>query len=153
MPRLNPVAEFLTFSAYPDVDLAKSMKNILVIEDDDHFRFLVCKFLRKNNFHVIEAENPVVGMQLSQEQYPDLIICDLDLPDQNDYHILKKLQEDSRTGKIPLIFLIGKADEYHRVQARELGANIWLKKPIDFSKLLLAIVINLNPFMEKYGDF
>lgn len=127
------------------------MKNILVIEEDDHFRFLVCQFLRENNFHVIESENVLSGMQLSQEQYPDLIICDLDLTTENGDRILEQLHQDPTTGKIPFIFLLSKTDESHRQKARKLGANLWLKKPVSFSNLLLSIAIQLNKPIEKYG--
>jgi len=125
------------------------MKNILVIEDNDNLRFLVCEFLREQNFHVIAAENTLIGMQLSQEQYPDLIIYDLDLPAQNGYQILEKLHEDPTTGKIPLIFLLSNTDESHRQQVRQLGVNLWLKKPIRFNDLLWAIAIQLNKTIEK----
>lgn len=125
------------------------MKNILVIEDDDNLRFHVCQSLRKQNFHVIAAENTRVGMQLFQEQYPDLIICDLDLPEPDGYQILEKLQVDSTNGKIPVIFLISKTDEFHRQQARQLGANLWLKKPVKLNELLWAIAIQLNKTFEK----
>lgn len=127
------------------------MKNILVIEDNDHLRFLLCKFLRDNHFHVIEAENAPVGVILAQEQYPDLIIYDLDIPAQYDYPLLEELQEDSNTREIPLILLISKAEKFYLQQSRPLLANLWLKKPVSFGSLLSAIAIQLNQPVEKSG--
>lgn len=120
------------------------MRNILLIDDNAHFRFSVCKVLRENNFHVIEAENSYTSWHLAQEQYPDLILCDLDTPQINGYEVLKKLREDSITAKIPVIFLTSSTDDYYRLKALELGANLWIRKPVDIRDLLQTIAIQLD---------
>lgn len=127
------------------------MKNILVIEDNDHLRFLLCKFLRENYFHVIEAENARFGVILAQEQYPDLIIYDLDIPAEYDYPLLEELQEDSNTREIPLILLISKTEKFYPQESQPLLANLWLKKPVSFGSLLSAISIQLNQPIKKIG--
>jgi CheY-like chemotaxis protein len=134
------------------------MRNILLIDDNAHFRFSLCKILRENKFHVIEAENGYTGLQLAQEQYPDLILCDLDRPQINGYEVLKKLREHSITAKIPVILLTSSTDDYYRLKALELGANLWILKPVDIHNLLQAIAIQIdtpitNSLLLKISSF
>jgi len=104
------------------------MKNILIIDDDDIFRYSVCQFLRRNNFHVITAENALMGLDLAKEQYPDLIICNLDMPSLKRDDILKKLREYPETALVPLILLTGDNTISSRRLSQNLGGNISLLK-------------------------
>lgn len=131
------------------------MKNILIIDDDDIFRYSVCQFLRRNNFHVITAENALMGLDLAKEQYPDLIICNLDMPSLKRDDILEKLREYPETALVPLILLTGDNTISSRRLSQNLGGNIsLLKKSLRLSEILDAILIKIvdEPIPKTIGD-
>ncbi|MTJ52577.1 response regulator [Anabaena sp. UHCC 0253] len=121
------------------------MKNILVVESHQKFCYLLSQFLRNNNFHVIEARNFFIGSYLAKEQYPDLIICSLEIVEEIGYQTLQKIQDSSITTKVPLILLTNKPDVSSSLnQIHQLGADILLKKTVGFSRLLEVIKLQLN---------
>lgn len=116
------------------------MKNlILLIEDDEIIRSLVFDFLELKNFKVVSAENGSQGLLLAEELQPDLILCDINMPNTNGYTVLKAIRENVATAKIPFIFLSSETTQDSRSRARELGANDYLSKPVKINKLLEAI--------------
>lgn len=116
------------------------MRNlILLIEDDEIIRSLVLDFLELKNFKVVSAENGSQGLLLAEELQPELILCDINMPNFNGYTVLKKIRENVATAKIPFIFLSSETTQDSRSRARELGANDYLSKPVKINKLLEAI--------------
>ncbi len=83
---------------------------ILIVEKDDILRSNIFDSLELEGYNVISAENGVLGLQLAKEFQPDLILCEVDLPDFNGYEVAKKLREDLTTAKIPVIFLTSEPD-------------------------------------------
>lgn len=121
------------------------MKNlILLIEDDEIIRSLVLDFLELKNFKVVSAENGSQGLLLAEELQPELILCDINMPNFNGYTVLKKIRENVATAKIPFIFLSSETTQDSRSRARELGANDYLSKPVKINKLLEAITNQLQ---------
>lgn len=112
---------------------------ILVIEDDLNICDKLFDILRHKGFNVISADNGVLGLQLAEDMEPDLILCDIDLPIFNGYEIFKQLRDNSRTAIIPLIFIISETDWGSRCQAMQLGVSDYLTKPVNFTRLLVAI--------------
>lgn len=121
----------------------KTMKTILVIDDDDTFRSFICKLLRGNDFQVIEAESGFIGCQLAQKQQPDLILCELKTSQVN-RNVLKRLRSELITAQVPIIFLDGSTNPVDREQALRIGANFYLTKPVSPKQLLKAIATQLN---------
>ena len=119
-------------------------KKILVIEDDAVTRNLFLDSLKPEGFETIGAENGFVGIQQAQEHLPDLVICDLVMPEMDGYTVLAKLREDPLTAIIPFIFLTASNSKSAIRKAMELGADDYLTKPSTLDELLRAIAIRLE---------
>ncbi|WP_413160323.1 response regulator [Capilliphycus salinus ALCB114379] len=115
------------------------MKRILVIEDESDVREIILDILEAEDFSVIGAENGQEGVKVAQEYLPDLIICDVMMPEMDGYDVLKKLRESKATSTIPFIFLTAKATRENLRQGMNLGADDYLTKPFSRKDLLGAI--------------
>ncbi|WP_413173852.1 response regulator [Anabaena azotica] len=124
--------------------MRESSKKILVIEDDATTRDLFIDGLEAEGFVTIGAENGLVGIQKAQDYLPDLVICDLMMPDIDGYSVLTKLRQDSLTAIIPVIFLTASNTKTSMRKAMELGADDYLSKPCTVDELLKAITIRLE---------
>ena len=122
----------------------ESAKKILVIEDDNVTRNLYLRGLEAKGFNVLGAENGRVGIQQVQEHLPDLVVCDITMPDMDGYTVLNTLRQDSVTAIIPFIFLTGSGTKANVRKAMELGADDYLTKPSTLDELLRAIAIRLE---------
>ncbi len=119
--------------------VAGKMRKILIIEDDAAVRSLTLKILETEGFECLVAENGVTGIKLAKQYAPDLIICDIVMPETDGYGVLKALQQDVHTVAIPFIFLTAKSNRDEIRQGIELGADDYLIKPFDSNELLGAI--------------
>ncbi|MCT7949570.1 EAL domain-containing protein [Ancylothrix sp. C2] len=120
------------------------MAKILVIEDELSIRENILELLDMREFDVIGAENGSVGLKMAMEQSPDLIICDVTMPEMDGYSVLKALRENPSTANIPFIFLTARADRLDMRAGMELGADDYLVKPCLPAELLKAITIRLE---------
>jgi len=120
------------------------MTKILVIEDEDAVRANILERLEAEDFSVIGAENGFVGVTWAREHRPDLIICDVMMPELDGYEVLTVLRSDPVTATIPFIFLTAKADKGDLRQGMELGADDYLTKPFTKAELLGAIAARIN---------
>ena len=112
---------------------------ILCIEDDPGASGLIVEVLEDEGFSVSVAENGLEGLTALDER-PDLILCDIDLPDLSGLKLLEKI----RSGKllpitVPFIFVTAFSQRVHQMEARQLGCDDYVTKPIDF-ELLVAII-------------
>jgi diguanylate cyclase len=121
-----------------------AMNKILVIEDDDCVRANVIEFLEMENFEAIAAENGYIGVQLAQEHSPDLILCDITMPQLDGYGVLTTLQQRIDTASIPLIFLTGKSTKTDFREGMALGADDYITKPFTHDELLSVITTQLK---------
>lgn len=122
----------------------ESSKKIIVIEDDDVTRDLYLKGLEAKGFDVIGAQNGLVGIQQVQEYAPDLVICDITMPDIDGYSILATLRQDPLTAIIPFIFLTGSTTKAAVRKAMELGADDYITKPSTLEEIVRAIATQLQ---------
>jgi CRP-like cAMP-binding protein len=120
------------------------MKTILVIEDNNDVRENIAEILELSQFNVLTAENGKIGVRLAQEQQPDLIICDVMMPELDGFGVLHILSQNPATAKIPFIFLTAKADKTDFRKGMSLGADDYLTKPFDDVELLNTIDIRLK---------
>jgi two-component system, sensor histidine kinase and response regulator len=120
------------------------MPTILVIEDEKNVRQNIVELLTYENFSVIVAENGRMGVQLAQAEIPDLIICDVMMPETDGHEVLKILRQQLTTATIPFIFLTAKSDKTDFRQGMELGADDYLTKPFTRAELLAAISSRLE---------
>lgn len=120
------------------------MTKILVIEDEAQVLDNIQEILEIEDFDTITAENGCIGVQLAKVEAPDLIICDVMMPEMDGYGVLTALRQYSATVNIPLIFLTAKADRSDVRQGMELGADDYLTKPFTPAELLKAIATRLE---------
>jgi signal transduction histidine kinase len=115
------------------------MTKILVIEDERAILENVVETLELEGFDVRGAENGRTGVEIAQDYIPDLIICDIMMPELNGYGVLLKLRERAETTNIPFMFLTAKADRADMRKGMELGADDYLVKPFTAGELLAAV--------------
>lgn len=119
------------------------MTKILVIEDEALVRETLLDLLELESFEVIVAENGQTGVQLAQEHIPDLILCDISMPELDGYGVLQCLRQHHQTAGIPLIFLTARATPTDFRQGMRLGADDYITKPFSQADLLDAIATRL----------
>lgn len=114
-------------------------KTILVIEDEPQVRNNIQQIIELSDYRVLAAENGRVGLQLAKTALPDLIICDIMMPEMNGYEVVAALRENNATATIPFIFLTAKVERTDLRQGMELGADDYLTKPFTAEELLKAV--------------
>ena len=112
---------------------------ILVIEDEADLRASIVRFLLAEGYEVFIAENGEQGMDVAMKEMPDLIVCDIAMPQMDGFGTLFSLRENVTTSHIPFIFLTASDRVYDRKFGFELGANDYITKPFSFDVLLAAI--------------
>lgn len=120
------------------------MTKILAIEDDKSVRDNLLDILGLEGYDPIAAANGRCGLELAREKSPDLILCDLILPELNGYEVLQSIRQNTDLATIPFIFLTGKVEKEYFRQGMELGADDYLTKPFTLSELLGAIETQLQ---------
>ncbi|HAG81486.1 MAG TPA: response regulator [Cyanobacteria bacterium UBA12227] len=120
------------------------MTKILVIEDEPTVRENIMELLDAEGFDASAAENGSVGLNLAQQQLPDLILCDVLMPELDGYGVLSALRSQSVTANIPFIFLTAKAAKTDFSEGIKLGANAYLTKPFTLEELLDAIAVHVE---------
>lgn len=120
------------------------MKTILLIEDNETVRENTAEIMTLANYNVITAENGKIGMEKAKEFLPDLIVCDIMMPQMDGYEVLQSLANNSGTASTPFIFLTAKTDRSDRRMGMNLGADDYLTKPFEEEELLDAISSRLK---------
>ncbi len=115
------------------------MKKILVIEDERAVLEDILELLGFEGFETLGAGNGLLGLQLAREQMPDLVICDIMMPELDGYEVLQELRSDLVTATIPFMFLTAKAERQDMRKGMELGADDYITKPYMASELLAAV--------------
>ena len=124
------------------------MIKILVIEDDNTVRANLLEILDVEGFSVMGAENGRVGVQLAHNYLPDLVLCDIMMPDLDGYQVLAELRRHPATTAVPLIFLTARGEKSDLRQGMELGADDYLVKPFTIQEVLGAI----HSRLEKHAQ-
>jgi DNA-binding NarL/FixJ family response regulator len=117
------------------------MKKILVIEDEPEMRRNLLAILKLEQFHGLGAENGRAGIELARREKPDLILCDVMMPELDGYGVLRALREETTTAAIPFIFLTAKGERRDVREGMNLGADDYLTKPVAKADLLKAIAV------------
>lgn len=120
------------------------MKKILVIEDNADIRENTAEILALADYHVLTASNGKEGVALAKQEKPDLILCDIMMPELDGYGVLRILGSHPETDQIPFIFLTAKSEKEDFRKGMNLGADDYLTKPFDDLSLLDAIELRLR---------
>lgn len=120
------------------------MKKILIIEDNNEIRENIAEILELDGYETVEASNGKEGVQKAMEEMPDLIVCDIMMPELDGYGVLHILAKKEETAGIPFIFLTAKAERSDMRKGMKLGADDYLTKPFEDTELLDAIDIRFK---------
>ena len=115
------------------------MNKILIIEDEPETREMFVEALIDEGFEAISAKNGRVGIQKTNKYHPDLIICDVTMPELDGYQVLTSLRQNPNTASIPFIVMSALPNKSERHKAIQLGANGYLSKPCTIEQLLDTI--------------
>lgn len=126
---------------------------MLIVEDNaDVRRFIRMHF--EPTYRVLEAENGIIGWQEALECVPDIVLCDVMMPELNGYELLKRLKQDERTSHIPVILLTALGSREHEIEGLTIGADDYITKPFDIHILQTKIENILairNALKQKYS--
>lgn len=120
------------------------MKKILLIEDNEEVRENTAEILELANYEVVTARNGKEGVEMAHKSVPDLIICDIMMPELDGYGVLHILSKKPETARIPFIFLTAKAEKSDIRKGMGQGADDYLTKPFDETDLLNTIEVRLQ---------
>lgn len=128
------------------------MTKILVIEDEESVRENLLDLLEAENFETITAANGKIGINLARSVVPDLILCDMMMPEIDGYGVLTAVRQEPLTATIPFIFLTAKSAKADFRQGMDMGADDYLTKPFTRAELLKAIMNRLErqATLKKY---
>lgn len=120
------------------------MTKVLVIDDDPHIRTSLTDLLQSEYYEVSDADNGRSGLEHAQRLLPDIILCDIRLPELDGYEVLKRVRSNPHTSTIPFIFLSASNEIKHIRQGMKLGADDYIPKPFDPMELLEAMRVRLR---------
>jgi len=126
------------------------MKKILVIEDEEFVLKNIQEVLELNGYSVLTSENGKKGLEMISTEKPDLVLCDIMLPNMDGYEIKKQLDSGPETCTIPFIYLTAKSDMKDLRKGMRLGADDYLVKPFSIPELLNAIETRINKKEQIY---
>jgi DNA-binding response OmpR family regulator len=119
-------------------------KKVLVIEDNHDIRENIAEILQLAGYTVFEADNGKTGVDIALKNKPDIILCDIMMPELDGYGVLFMLNKHPEMATVPFIFLTAKAERLDLRKGMEMGADDYLTKPFDDMELLNAIETRLK---------
>lgn len=115
------------------------MVRILIIDDEEPIRANLVRFLALEGFEVTAAGDGSVGIDLARSFAPDLVLCDIVMPEIDGYAVLSALREDPLLRSVPFVFLTASADPAEREQCLQRGAQAYVSKPFNLRQVLEVI--------------
>lgn len=135
-------------------DSSDELPLVLIVEDNnDVVEYL--KSILVNEYHIAVASDGNEGINESLEKVPDIIICDVMMPEKDGYEVCRTLKEDFRTNHVPIIMLTAKADTDSKLTGLEYGADAYIIKPFNKKELLIRInklIENRQKLKDKYSE-
>lgn len=132
-----------------------AQKTILIIDDNDDIRENTAEILSFGGYRTVTAENGRKGIEVAVKEKPDLIVCDIMMPELDGYGVLHLLRKNPETEDIPLIFLTAKAERSDLRRGMEMGADDYVTKPFEEVELMNAIESRLAKYdvlHKKYAS-
>jgi two-component system, sensor histidine kinase and response regulator len=124
------------------------MARILIIDDNETMRLMIAECLQQNH-EILTAEDGQAGTEVALTYKPDLVICDLAMPNMNGFDVLRYFQRMEQLADTPFIFLSGSADSPTVRQGMRLGADDFLLKPFSVAELLDVVKIQLEKYARR----
>ncbi|MAE85380.1 MAG: transcriptional regulator [Flammeovirgaceae bacterium] len=121
-------------------------KKILIIEDQPEVRENIAELLELSNYNPITAENGKIGVKKALEEQPELILCDIMMPEMDGYEVLYLISKRPEIASTPFIFLTAKSEKADFRKGMNMGADDYITKPFEEMELLGAIERRLNKY-------
>lgn len=115
------------------------MESILVIEDNQDIRENTCEILEMAGYTTIPAANGQEGIRYAIQSQPNIILCDILMPEISGYDVIRILKNDPLTSKIPFVYVTASGEKNEIALAMEMGAVGYVRKPFDVGELINAI--------------
>ncbi len=131
------------------------MTKILIIEDELPIRENIAELLEAEDFEVFSTDSGILGILWAKENTPDLVICDVMMPEMSGHEVLEQMREIPETSLTPFIFLTAMSDKKDIRNAMELGADDYITKPFTRKELLSSIdsrLLKQARFLKHYDD-
>ncbi|HAX75952.1 MAG TPA: DNA-binding response regulator [Cyanobacteria bacterium UBA11372] len=122
----------------------RDTKRLLLIDDDPNLILLVKDYLEFRGYEVVTAENGREALEVLDREMPDLIICDVMMPEMDGYTFVKHVREEPRTSWIPVLFLSAKGQSQDKVKGLNTGADVYMVKPFEPEELVAQVESSLK---------
>ncbi len=122
----------------------KDHKKLLLIDDDPNLILLVKDYLEFRGYNVDTAENGREALEVLDSLVPDMIICDVMMPEMDGYALVKHIREEPTTNRIPVLFLSAKGQSQDRVKGLNEGADVYMSKPFEPEELVAQVESSLK---------
>lgn len=124
------------------------MTKVLLIEDNLEIRENTTEILELEGYVVEVAENGVVGIEKAKEKLPDIILCDIMMPEADGQEVIRQLKKNNSTSKIPFVFITASVEKKEIEAGLEMGAIGYIRKPFEGGELLTTV----EQCLKKGGD-
>ena len=114
-------------------------KTILTVDDSRTMRDMLLLALSDAGFRVVQAEDGMHGLEVLQQEHPDVIVTDINMPRMDGFGFIEGVRRDSKHRAVPILVLTTESDGEKKDRARRAGATGWIVKPFDPQKLVAAI--------------
>ena len=122
----------------------KDNKKLLLIDDDPNLILLVKDYLEFRGYNVDTAENGREALEVLDNVVPDMIICDIMMPEMDGYSLVKHIREEPTTNRIPVLFLSAKGQSQDKVKGLNEGADVYMSKPFEPEELVAQVESSLK---------
>ena len=137
----------------PETSNEKPVASLLIIEDNPDVTSYICSFM-DHKYRLLTAENGKEGLKKTIEEYPDLIISDVMMPEMDGFELCKKVKTDERISHIPIILLTARADLDSKIDGLEFGADDYVTKPFEAQELQIRarnLIEQRRKLREKFS--
>ncbi|OCQ95306.1 DNA-binding response regulator [Oscillatoriales cyanobacterium USR001] len=121
-----------------------NQKRLMLVDDDPNLILLVKDYLEFRGYDVVTAENGREALEKLEEYLPDLMICDVMMPEMDGYTLVKQVRENPNTSWIPVLFLSAKGQSQDRVKGLSTGADVYIVKPFEPEELVAQVESSLK---------
>jgi chemosensory pili system protein ChpA (sensor histidine kinase/response regulator) len=135
-----------------NVDIRPQQTLALVADDSITMRKVTTRVLENHGIEVITARDGVEATELMQDQIPDILFLDIEMPRMDGYQVAEHVRADSRLRHIPIIMITSRAGKKHRDRGEKAGANAYLSKPYKESELLNEVERLLHEKKDDHGQ-
>ncbi len=127
-----------------EINNNEEQKQLMLVDDDPNLILLVRDYLEFRGYEVITAENGKIALELLGENVPDLIICDIMMPEMDGYTLVKMIRDNPATEWIPVLFLSAKGQSQDKVKGLNTGADVYIVKPFEPEELVAQVESSLR---------